>query len=425
MQRALIASTAVLTLLLGYLAWSRLFHAPPPAPAAKDPAAEHGAAPGHGQAEGAQGTAPSPADHAPTAAGEAHGEAHGGKPEAASADRPAAERAKAPPRLPVLRSPDPAIATTPYLAAEPLPAPEPEPSRPRAAAGHGAPDAPARPRRPAAPREPSAARTDASPGPDVAAAPEPPLPGALAGTVRDAAGGPVAGIPVLAVSSDGDDAVEATTDEAGHYRLAGLPPGRYLLFADLMGKLAGHVPARAVEVVRGGEGRLDLREPPEGSAVRIRLLQADGATATAQVVLVDGLVPDPAALAGLLGTRAVHLPEPATPTLLRRVAAGVYTVVLFQGAATPPLVVARPLTVRGQGEQELVVRIPDDLKAPASPAAPAHGATPAKAPAPPPVGPATGAASSTPPRPRRSAPAPGARPRAASRGARRSAAPPR
>jgi hypothetical protein len=242
--------------------------------------------------------------------------------------------------------------------------------------------------------------------------PDPPLPGTLAGTVRDGAGTPVAGVSVLAVSSEADDAYEAATDQAGAYRLGPLKPGRYLVFTDLRGKLAGHVPARAVEVVPGGEGRLELREASAGAAVRVRVLQADGSAATAQATLVDGLVTDPAVLAGLLGTQAVVMPEPATPALLRRVAAGVYTVVLFQGAATPPLVVARPLTVRGEGEQELVVRLPDDLKAGPTPPAP-------------PANPATGAASSRPARPRRAAPARAAHRRAPSRGARRIAAPAR
>jgi len=422
MQRALIASAAVLTLLLGVLAWSRFLRAAPPpaaaaAPAGEPAAANHGApAPEHGAAPAAPtGPAPSGSSHGTEPhAGPATGHEEAPAPGHAAAAAPVAPArpaAKPPPRLPVLRSPDPTIATTPYVPAEELPQP-PQQRAPATAhdAAHGTAATPApaaagsrraAPQRPAAIPPPAASGAPALP-------PGPPQPGALAGTVRDGAGAPVAGVSVLAVSSAADDASEATTDQAGAYRLGPLKPGRYLVFTDLRGKLAGHVPARAVEVIPGGEGRLELREASAGAAVRVRVLQADGSAATAQATLVVGLVPDPAMLAGLLGTQAVVMPEPATPALLRRVAAGVYTVVLFQGAATPPLVVARPLTVRGEGEQELLVRLPDDLKAGDSPPAPA-----------------TGAASSRPARPRRAAPARAAHRRAPSRGARRSAAPAR
>jgi hypothetical protein len=58
--------------------------------------------------------------------------------------------------------------------------------------------------------------------------------GALSGTIRDDRGEPVAGALVLVASPLGDT-YTATSDGAGRYRIAGLPPGRYVPVAGKRG----------------------------------------------------------------------------------------------------------------------------------------------------------------------------------------------
>jgi hypothetical protein len=187
------------------------------------------------------------------------------------------------------------------------------------------------------------------------------LPGALSGTLRDATGAPVSGASVLAVASGGADAFETITDDDGFYLLAAVRPGRYLLFADLDGRAAGRLPARSVEVPDGVVARVELRGASAGATVRVRALQADGRPAPGQAVLVTGPVAAPASLPGLLSSDVIFLPEPGAPNLLRHVPAGVYTLVILQGAAAPPRVLRRPVTVSADAEQQIEVRLPDDV----------------------------------------------------------------
>jgi hypothetical protein len=59
-------------------------------------------------------------------------------------------------------------------------------------------------------------------------------PGALAGSIRDAAGQPVPGATVL-VSSPLGHAYTAEADSEGHYQIAGVPPGCYVPVAGKQG----------------------------------------------------------------------------------------------------------------------------------------------------------------------------------------------
>jgi hypothetical protein len=198
----------------------------------------------------------------------------------------------------------------------------------------------------------------------------------VTGTLRDSAGAPVQGAAVLALASGADDAFETITDDDGFYLLAAMTPGRYLLFAGLGGRTSGRIPARSIEVAHDAVQRVELREASGGGTVRVRALRADGSPAPGQALLVSSPTATPATLLGLLSSDAIFLPEPGTPTLLRRVPAGVYTLVILQGGETPPRVVRRPVTVRGDGEQLLEVRLPADL---ASAAGPGHEARPGPA----------------------------------------------
>jgi hypothetical protein len=173
----------------------------------------------------------------------------------------------------------------------------------------------------------------------------------------------VAGTSILALSAGGDDAFETVTDDDGFYLLAGMKAGRYLLFTGLLAKQAPSLPARSVEVPDGRVLRVDLREPSGGATVRVHALRADGKAAPGQVLLVAGPVASPATLGALLASDAIFLPDAGPENVLRRVPAGVYTLVVLQGAGSPPRVGKQPVAVRGSGEQRLELRLPADVAA--------------------------------------------------------------
>lgn len=96
--------------------------------------------------------------------------------------------------------------------------------------------------------------------------------GAVAGVVRDTAGGPVAAVtvsarPAGAAAPGGRGAVaarSAETDSVGRYRLGGLPPGRWLLTTDRL----GYGPQERVVVVpEGGTAHQDFALPAAAVAV--------------------------------------------------------------------------------------------------------------------------------------------------------------
>jgi Ca-activated chloride channel homolog len=99
----------------------------------------------------------------------------------------------------------------------------------------------------------------------------PPSTGRIEGTVRDSAGAPVANAQVIVVSRPWT----AMSDSAGHYRLADIPAGRYIIRASAMGYRSQEV--ADVRVTAGAATRLDLtlarspveQQPPrdEASAV--------------------------------------------------------------------------------------------------------------------------------------------------------------
>jgi Carboxypeptidase regulatory-like domain len=95
-------------------------------------------------------------------------------------------------------------------------------------------------------------------------------PGSLEGTVRDVAGAPVAGARVEAELQGAAFARGATTDAAGRYRLTGLPPGRYLVRARLLGYATAEV---SLPLARG-EARV------HGFVLRVRALVIDTVTVT-------------------------------------------------------------------------------------------------------------------------------------------------
>jgi len=59
--------------------------------------------------------------------------------------------------------------------------------------------------------------------------------GAIAGTITDAQGGVLPGVTLTATNADDGTTRTSVTEGDGKYRLAGLPPGRYNLKAELQG----------------------------------------------------------------------------------------------------------------------------------------------------------------------------------------------
>jgi hypothetical protein len=381
MKRALIATTVLLAAALAYLVLQRLAAAPAPAPAVPlaaeaaphvvAPLPEPAKAPAPAHAEAGQRAEPSPAAAAPVPEPAATPPA-GPRPPAlpAARDEPKPRRGAEPvppgaatgavfadrpaqagegggskvPRIPVLRKPAAGVALPSHVPLPPHPA-APRPAAPRATAT-------ALPAAPVATAPPRVAAP---------AAPLPRLVGAISGLLRDAAGGSLNGVPVVAVSAGGDDAFETITDDEGFYLLAGMRAGRYLVFGGLGSVRAPRLPARAVEVQDGRVARADLRESGGGATVRARPLRADGRPLPGQVLLVAGVLPSPATFTALLGSDAIFLPEAGTRDLLRHVPAGVYSVVVLQGPDAPPRVGEQPVAVRGDGEQVLEVRFASEV----------------------------------------------------------------
>jgi hypothetical protein len=248
----------------------------------------------------------------------------------------------------------------------PLPPASPGPRhrhspRPLAAPGGvGAATAPARSPSGSAAATPAASNEEPPPDPATQAAsaprPDPRLTGAVTGTVRGSGGEAIPGTTILAVSADGEDAAETTTDDEGAFLVPGLRPGRYALFAGLGTAVASRVPGRGVEVGAAAVTRVDLLEPAEGTVIRVSPHDARGRPAEAQAVLVSGPPSATGTVGSLLASDAIYLPElGGERTLLPRVPPGVYTLVLLQGAGVP--VRAARDAVRVSSERELVVRI--------------------------------------------------------------------
>ncbi|HET8539494.1 MAG TPA: carboxypeptidase-like regulatory domain-containing protein [Anaeromyxobacter sp.] len=251
----------------------------------------------------------------------------------------------------------PASAPAPRADAAPATAAKPSagaPARPKRAAPAVAKRAPLAPADAAA--STAAAPAGAAAAPVDAPAPDAVLTGAIRGAVRDSRGEPIRGTTVLALSADGTDASETTTDDDGLFLLAGLRPGRYVVFSGLGTPIASRIGGRGAEVQGAAIARLDLVEPASGAVVRVSPRDARGRPADAQAVLVAGAPSATGAVASLLASDAIYLPELGSErTVLPRVPPGVYTLVVLQGAGVPARAARDP--VRIADERELVVRI--------------------------------------------------------------------
>jgi hypothetical protein len=206
--------------------------------------------------------------------------------------------------------------------------------------------------------------------PPLAAVPAPPplagasrLSGAIAGTLASDSGAPFVNATVVAIAADGKDAGETTSDDEGFFLLPGLDAGRYMLFPGLGSPVGSWLPARAVSVASGAVTRVKLRQFTSGATIRVRPVGADGQPLAAQAVLVSGAATSPATVESLLSADAILLPEQGERTVLRRVPAGVYSVVILQGADVPPQVAKQQVTVREEAEQAVDVRLPAGIAA--------------------------------------------------------------
>jgi hypothetical protein len=85
---------------------------------------------------------------------------------------------------------------------------------------------------------------------------------AIRGQVTDAAGSPVAGASVAAVSSDTNQTVRATTDATGNYSLNGLRPGSYQVTSTATD---GQTATQLITVAIGQTASLDVTVAPPGA----------------------------------------------------------------------------------------------------------------------------------------------------------------
>lgn len=85
---------------------------------------------------------------------------------------------------------------------------------------------------------------------------------AIRGQVTDAAGSPVAGASVAAVSSDTNQTVRATTDATGNYSLNGLRPGPYQVTSTATD---GQTATQLITVAIGQTASLDVTVAPPGA----------------------------------------------------------------------------------------------------------------------------------------------------------------
>ena len=104
---------------------------------------------------------------------------------------------------------------------------------------------------------------------------------ALDGAVRDAQGGPLPGVVVVARSAAGLS-VEAVSDASGVYRLSALPSGSY----ELSASLSGFLPVRVVgiELALGVRLTVDLVFQPAGPNEFVEVVATSPSLARTQVM---------------------------------------------------------------------------------------------------------------------------------------------
>jgi hypothetical protein len=176
--------------------------------------------------------------------------------------------------------------------------------------------------------------------------------GAIRGALHAADGRALAGVPVVALATDGADAAEDVTDAAGRYYLVALRPGRYAVFAGLGTPVAMRVGGRGATVMAGSVTPVALDERGAGATVHVRALDASGHALAAQALLVPAVAQAPSALDTLLASDTILLPG-AARTVVEAVPPGRYDVVLLQGESG----VGSPAQVDVTGSGDLVVEI--------------------------------------------------------------------
>jgi hypothetical protein len=294
--------------------------APPPAPPAA-PAAEPAAPPA---AEPA--TAP-PAPAATAAREQAVAERTAARELAAAERRVAADRKRAERAVAAKRVASAQASRPPRAAPAPAPAP-------------------------AAPAQPPARPED----PDRPLLAE--LTGAISGRLVDERGAPLGATPILALATDGGDGEETFTDDDGAFLIAGLRPGRYVVFTGLGSALAGRLGARGVDVGAAQVARLEVRELPRGGTVRVSAVDAEGRPAVGEAILVAGAPGAGGSFGPLLGQDLIWLPGlGADRMLLQKVPPGTYTVVLLLEGARSTARAAQDPVVVSEGDVAVNVRL--------------------------------------------------------------------
>jgi hypothetical protein len=207
---------------------------------------------------------------------------------------------------------------------------------------------------------PSPAAAPSSADPDRALAAE--LTGGISGRLLDERGLPLAGTSILALATDGGDGQETVSDDDGAFLVAGLRPGRYVVFPALGSALGSRLGARGVDVGAAQVTRVDVREQLRGGTVRVTALHEDGRPAACEAILVSGRPGAGGSFGPLLGHDVIWLPGlGADRTVLQKVPPGTYTLVLLlDGARTAARAALDPVVV-SDGEVAVNVRLGRDV----------------------------------------------------------------
>jgi hypothetical protein len=184
--------------------------------------------------------------------------------------------------------------------------------------------------------------------------------GSVSGRVVGTGGQPLAGTRVVAVSRSALDATEGRTDAQGRFSFGPLHPGRYAVLAASPDGRAQPLGSLSVEVRDGEVAAADFKARSGGATVQVRVLDARGQAARADVLLAPGEVARPASLSGLLESTSVY-PASGRGTLqfFPSVPAGRHTLFVLRGSGETAW--RETVEVPPSGDVTLEVRLPGEM----------------------------------------------------------------
>jgi hypothetical protein len=183
--------------------------------------------------------------------------------------------------------------------------------------------------------------------------------GSVSGRVLSAAGQPLAGTRVVALSRSAMDAREGKTDSNGHFQLGPLHPGRYMVLAR-PADAAQVLGSQVVEVTEDKVASAEFRARADGTTVRVRIVDERGAPVAGEALLAHGDVPLPGSFAALAES-APLLPAArhGNAQVIAHVPPGAYTLFVLRDGQPEPAFVREALDVKPGAEMSVEVKVPD------------------------------------------------------------------